>query len=356
MKARQGSKASENKDIETARTRFQLFIEIIGDYPVDTYEPADIQAYVNALQYWPANLSDRPKGATPLEIIAGNLGRRKLAIALNTLKDGYVTIIKSALRYGVSHFGYDYPLEGMALRYPDLARRAQTTQPLSYAKISSLLRTGVSSGLMEEAMLPLLGLLTGRRLGLLLHMRGWDIEEKFSGVWVVNTGSVRCVEGVWTREPHKTDASLTFFVLHKFFSDIGFVEWAVAQGDAPLFPNLVRLKDPSKSGSQYMGRLFARAGIEPNRKEVFHSLRGGFIEQMRDQDVDPRSRKLQAGHELGADEHELYGFKTLTELQARRLATMALNPEIDLTVYQGLDFDQMAQTRRMSGRRRSSKD
>ncbi|WP_281977898.1 hypothetical protein [Pseudorhizobium flavum] len=353
LKARQGAKTSKNKDIETARSRFQLFVDIIGDHPVDTYEPADIQAYVNALQYWPAKLSNRPEGAAALDVIAGNLDRRKLPIALNTLKDGYVTIIKTAIKYGVSHYAYDYPLTGMTLHYPEIARRAQPAQPLSFAKISRVLATGVSSGLMEEAMLPLLGLLTGRRLGLLLHMRGSDIREKFSGVWVVHTESVRCVDGVWIREPHKTDASLTFFVLHKFFSEIGFVEWAVAQGDSPLFPNLTRLEDPSKSGSQYMGRLFARAGIEQNRQEVFHSLRGGFIEEARDQAVDPRSRKLQAGHELGADEHELYGFRTLTELQARGLADMRLNPEIDFTMYRGIDFSRMAQAQRVSGRRRS---
>ena len=72
---------------------------------------------------------------------------------------------------------------------------------------------------------------------------------------------------------------------------------------------------------------------------------------MRDQDVDARSRKLQAGHEIGSDEHELYGFKTLTERKARSLARLELNPEIDFSVYQGLDFDAISKNTRQEGRR-----
>jgi hypothetical protein len=111
--------------------------------------------------------------------------------------------------------------------------------------------------------------------------------------------------------PIRTDASTTFFVLHDFFRRIGFIEWALAQGDSFLFPQLTKLKDPSKSASSYMGRLFRRAGLEANRKEVFHSRRGSSIEQMRDNKVDPRDRKLQAGHKL-EDEHDLYGFRAIS--------------------------------------------
>lgn len=61
-------------------------------------------------------------------------------------------------------------------------------------------------------MLPLLGNLTGRKLGLLVHLTGTDIRLKRPGVWVAQTsGIVLTEQGVWKRVPIKTDQSTTFF-------------------------------------------------------------------------------------------------------------------------------------------------
>lgn len=154
---------------------------------------------------------------------------------------------------------------------------------------------GVGRGLLDEAMLPLLGHLTGRRLGLLVHLTGDDIREKYKDVWVAQTSGTIKIGKTWRRVPIKTEASSTFFVLHGYLKEMGFVDWAVARGDQFLFPELMRLVDPSKSASS-MSRLFEKAGVTEKRKEVFHSLRGGNIELMRDNKVDTRDRKLQAGH------------------------------------------------------------
>jgi integrase len=200
-------------------------------------------------------------------------------------------------------------------------------------------------------MLPLLGQLTGRRLGLLVHLTGNDLREKYPGVWVAQTEGIVLLEGAWTRVPYKTQASTTFFVLHEFLHEIGFVEWAMSKGDGFLFPQLMGLHDPSKSASQYMRRLFERVGIESGKGEVFHSLRGGQIEDMRDAKVNGRDSRLQAGHAVGDDEHSQYGFMSLTEKRARELARLPLNPEIDYSPYRGLDFATLYQAKRTYGRR-----
>ena len=84
--------------------------------------------------------------------------------------------------------------------------------------------------------------------------------------------------------------------------------------------------------------------------EVFHSLRGDGIDDMRRQEVDNRARRLQAGHELG-DEHDKYGFRALNREDCQRLANLPLEPEIDWSVFKGLDFDALARGRRSRGRR-----
>ncbi|MGO8499009.1 hypothetical protein ACC785_33955, partial [Rhizobium ruizarguesonis] len=302
-----------NKDIGTARFRVNLFIELIGDHPVDTYSVTDVQAYVNLLKYWPANKDERPNTMSAREILRDNSDLHLEPLSIKTMREGYVTIIKSVVAYGERNLDFRNQIRGARIDYPETARPTVPSEPLAYHKTSQLLLTGVRTGELDYAMLPLLGLLTGRRIGLLIHLKGSDIREKYKGVWVAQTAGIVNVGGVWKRIPYKTDASITFFVLHQFLVEIGFVEWAASLGDRFIFQELVRLADPSKSASQYMGRLFARAEIKETRSEVFHSLRGGYIDESRDQDVSPRDTKLQVGHEVGADERDMYGFRAITD-------------------------------------------
>jgi DNA replication protein DnaC len=112
-----------------------------------------------------------------------------------------------------------------------------------------------------------------------------------------------------------------------------------------------------------MNRLFEYAGIKQrNRKgedgeaggrEVFHSLRGGNIDDMRDAKIEARDRRMQSGHQVGSDEHDNYGFMNLGERQARQIAELPLDPGIDFSVFRGLDFDRIARRKRVSGPSRS---
>lgn len=347
---RQSGKSGKSTDLDIAEFRLNMFVELIGDHPIDTYTPTDLQAFIELLKFWPARQRDRDESLTPREIIAGNRDFHLETLALKTLQEGYVAVVKTAFGSGTTTYDYANPVAGARLVYPDSARDPLRTEPLSVKKIGLLLKTGVEQGMMDTAMLPLLGLLTGRRLGLLVHLQGIDFREKFEGVWVAQTGGIVYRDGVWRRVPYKTDASVSFFVLHNFLAEIGFPQWAKEQGDAFIFRELMRLDDPSKSASSYMSRLMEEAGIKDVAQEKFHSLRAGFISTSGDKGIEPRDRKLQAGHELGADEHELYGFQTLTETKAHQIAYMPL-PDVDLSPYRGLDFDKLARAERTRGRK-----
>lgn len=362
---RETNTSPDDKDIKTARFRASLFLELIGDHPVDTYSVTDLQAYVNLLKHWPADKDERPETKTAREILKDNHDLHLAPLSKKTMREGYLTVVKAIFGYAERHDGLTNHIRGAKLDYPDTARPSIPSEPLAYHKITQLLQFSVQTGELDYALLPLLGLLTGRRLALLVHLRGSDFREKFKGVWVAQTPGIIQVGEVWKRVPYKTDASITFFVIHDFLVEIGFVEWAVSLGDRFIFQELMKLADPSKSASQYMGRLFERAGIKPPAKkgtkrgktessrEVFHSLRGGFIDETRDQEISERDSKLQVGHEVGTDEHGKYGFRSITEKMARKIASMELNPEIDLTSYRGLDFGKMDRKKRSSGRKSS---
>lgn len=344
------------RDLGTAESRLVLFIELIGDHPVDTYVPADLQAFVNQMQYWPGDNNQRDPGLTPWEVIEDNKDLHLKPLAEKTLKEGYLAVVKAAIRSAITAGGFSDPFAGAKIKIPKTAASPRKATPIGTSKMNALFRTGIESGLMEDIMLPLLGHLTSRRLGLLIHLRGNDIREQFPEIWVGQVTRLAQFNGIWTTIPVKTQDSERYFVLHDFLQEIGFIDWATRQGSTFLFPNIMKLADPSKSGSSYMQRLFKKAGIKPKfgeestgRREVFHSLRSGNIQDMRESGVDPRDRRVQAGHSAGTDEHDLYGFDVATEKEARKLKALPLDPEIDYSIFRGLDFEAIANRRRVAG-------
>jgi integrase len=340
------------KDIQTAEGRIKLFIELIGDHPVDTYTARDLQAYVNKLRYWPSDPKRRPSQLPAEAVIESNRDLRFKPLAKATLQDGYLAVIKPVFGRAATRFEFINPMIGVRLNYPDTAKASRPVEPLGAAKISAIFKTGIESGYLDLALLPLLGHLTGRRLGLLIYLRGSDIREKYEGVWVANTAGVIFGDGSWQRIGYKTDASLSFYVLHDILREVGFIQWAQAQGDRFLFPELMRLVRPANSASSYMQRLFQRAGIKPGNREVFHSLRSNKIAELQDNhEIDGKTARLQAGHSLGDDEHTLYGWRYLSEPRARQLATLALDPAIDFAQFKGLDYKSLAAAKRRNGKR-----
>jgi integrase len=344
-------KPSDEKDIRTAEMRLNLFIELVGDHPIDTYSPADMQAFIDLVRYWPAKVNERMENATAREIIEDNCPPKYQPLALKTLREGFVAVVRSALLFGAKKHSLTSSIAGARYEYSKTNRRPIATEPLSASKITTMLAAGLEGGLLDEAMLPLLALLTGRRIGLLVHLKGRDFRRKFDDVWVAQTAEIVYVDGFWKRVPIKGEASMSYFVIHEFLVEIGFVEWAVSRGDDFIFSELMRLKDPAKSASSYMGRLMRRTGVKEAKGEVFHSFRAGYISHTRKEKISERDSKLQVGHALGDDEHELYGFKNLTEDMAIEFAALPLNPKIDLSGYRGLDFNKLAAAKRGPGRR-----
>ncbi|RFC62296.1 hypothetical protein DYI37_15765, partial [Fulvimarina endophytica] len=247
LAAREDASGGKNKDLKTARFRRDLFIELIGDHPVDTYDGSDLQAYISLLTFWPASVAERPKHLTAREIIDRNRDLHAKPLARKALQEGYVSIVKTMIGYKVATLGYNNPFTYVRVWWPNTAAPPVSAEPLSAEKISAIFKVGVESGLLDNALLPLLGHLTGRRLGLLIHLKGHDFREKYHGVHVAQTSGITQINGVWKRVPYKTNASTNFFVLNDFLDEIGFVHWAKGLGDAFLFPELMRLADPSKS-------------------------------------------------------------------------------------------------------------
>lgn len=342
----------KGRDITTAQKRIQVFLDLIGDHPADRYSGVDLQAFVNLMAHWPSKAKHRPDNEKPFEILKRSKATNLTPVADKTLREGYVAVVKAALRSGMTKWAYPDPFAGVSLRFSKGHRKSKPTVPLSSMQLNSIFQEGVKSGYIDNALLPLLGHLTGRRIGLLTYLKGSDIREKFENVWIAETDGIVEVDHVWKRVPYKTGDSLNYFVLHDFLREIGFIDWAKRKGDQFLFPDLMRLKDPAGRASSYMGRLFEKAGIEKGKREVFHSFRSGMIDDMRSKKIDDRARKMQVGHALGDDEHSNYGSRVITEDHAFEIAFSPLSERVDYSIFKGLDFDKLALNRRVKGHRR----
>lgn len=349
----------DHPDIPSLILRRQVFLDVIGDRTPDKYFPSDLQNFVNRMQYWPANVTKRAdmQNRSTLEILEANKHFELQPMAENTMMKGYVANIRTMMRHRIQDLNYRDPFAGAKISLPDAYKAPKPREGVSVEVTNRVFDRGVTSGLLDEAMFPLMAKLTSRRLGLLTYLRSEDIRQKH-GVWIAQTnGIVEVVDEEtgkksWRRVPIKTSESMTFYVLHNYMDEIGLVSWMRAQ-DGFIFKEAHRHPDPSKYMSKTMQNHMKRCGAKGG--EVFHSLRGDAIDEMRDADVEGRARRLQSGHELG-DVHDQYGFRALTAKQCQYLANLPLQQGIDWDVFKGLDFDAMAARRRTRGRRPKPKE
>lgn len=349
----------DSADIPMLILRRQLFLDIVGDRTPDQYFPSDLQSFVNRMQYWPGNVSKRSEmeGKSTLEILEANKNFSLQPMAQNTLRGGYIANVRTMMRHKIQDLKYQDPFAGAKISLPKAYKPPKPREGVSLAVTNRVFHSGVNSCRLDEAILPLMAKLTGRRLGLLSYLQAEDIREKH-GVWVAQTDGIVEVKdettGItsWQRVPIKTTESMTFYVLHNYMDEIGLVTWMRAQTGF-IFRELHEHPNPSKYASKTMQNVMKRNGAKGG--EVFHSLRGDAIDEMRDAEVEGRARRLQSGHELG-DVHDKYGFRALTAKQCQYLANLPLQKGIDWDIFRGLEFDAMARSRRTAGRRPKLKE
>lgn len=349
----------KHPDIPMLILRRQVFLDVIGDHAPDQYYPSHLQTFVNRMQYWPANVTKRSEmdGKSTLEILEANKNFGLQPMAENTMRNGYIANIRTMMRHRMQDLKYQDPFAGAAISLPQAYKPPKPREGVSVEVTNRVFSNGVKSGLLDEAMFPLMAKLTSRRLGLLTFLHVDDIRQK-DGVWIAQTNGIVEVQDeqtgkkTWRRVPIKTSESMPFYVLHNFLSEIGFVAWMRSRSGF-IFEMAHEHSDPSKYMSKVMQNHMKRCGAKGG--EVFHSLRGDAIDEMRDADIEGRARRLQSGHELG-DVHDKYGFRALSARQRQHLATLKLQDDIDWSVFRGLDFDAMAKRRRGRGRRPKLED
>ena len=344
------TRGAHHDELKYVRHRKAVFIAICGDRPVTAYTAADIQTFMNRARFLAPNQSKLPGYdiANVLEYISDAEATGAPGLSESTLTNNYVAKVKTIIRAACDAAELPYMLGGRRLKVPKGVPKPKAKFLVDHDAANRLFTAATASGLLAETMLPLLGYLTGRRLGLLAFIQGEDIHQH-DGVWLVTPRDiVRDNQGNWVTVPFKTGESLTSFVLHDLLVRIGFVDWARRQGGF-IFSSLHETKDPADTASKRMCRLYDKAEIDRATYKMFHGLRHAKINCDRDLGIASRTTRLQVGHEL-IDVHDAYGGAQMRRSELHTVAYAELPTEIDFTAFSGLDFDRLAAARSSAGR------
>ena len=344
------TRGAHHDELKYVRHRKAVFIAICGDRPVTAYTAADIQTFMNRARFLAPNQSKLPGYdiAHVLQYISDAEATGEPGLSERTLVNNYAAKVKTIIRGACDAAELPYTLGGRRLNVPKGVPKPKAKFLVDHDAANRLFAAATTSGLLAETMLPLLGYLTGRRLGRLAFVQGEDIHQH-DGVWLVTPRNiVRDDRGNWTTVPYKTGESLTSFVLHDLLVRIGFVDWARRQRGL-IFSSLHETADPADTASKRMCRLYDKAKIDRAIYKMFHGLRHAKINCDRDLGIASRTTRLQVGDEL-LDVHDAYGGIQMRRSELHTVAFAKLPPEIDFMVFSNLNFDTLSAARSTSGR------
>lgn len=320
------------------RRAVRAFVAIVGDKTVDKYMPSDLQKFTATLGLLPStwNTDKRLRDLPPLEIIE----RAKTIRDLNPISKTTVSEYLAEFRHVWKAIRATYPDQVRALGHEDVtitlprsAARPVAREGLDVAKLNVFLARAARERRPDDRFLPLLGVLTGARLGELVGLQVSDVRP-FETHWTLSlVDDIEGEDGETEERQIKNDGSRRVIALPDAIVGTGFLEWVGSLRGGTLWPQLSRAARPHAAASKRLVRTMKELGIHAPRGQTFHSLRHGYKDWLRSQKVEPRTIDLQVGH-AHKDVSEMYGSKRLRPDEIKTLATLPLPEGLDLTPYQ----------------------
>jgi len=314
---------------------FRAFIDVIGDKPLKDYLPSDLQTFATVLGRVPAN-------RTKFRAFTG-MSLREMADANDRLKapharlaesaiEGYVAEVRAVWRATTASVRDVRDLGSASITMPRSAAPSVDRQGLRSDKLNPWLAAAANRPMSEPHFrwLPLVGLMTGMRLGELVFLQGTDFVE-VEGNLVIDLQRPIIVNGRERPRPLKTKTSRRLVAVHQLLHDVGFVEWAM-QRKGWLFDAFHTAKDPADAAQKRMAYWMKELGIHSRQSGVFHSLRHNTKAWLRIH-VGERTADFQCGHApsgVGAR----YGFRLLEPEEVQQIMQAPLPRGLDFSPYQ----------------------
>lgn len=315
----------------------RAFIGIIGDKRVSEYKPTDVQTFATTLGLLPKTWSTdaRFRDLLPLDIIKRAEHVRGWKPISRTTVAEYVAEFRNVwkvIRATYPHDVLSLAHEDLWITLPRSASRATERDGLPVDHLNRFLEVAAAKRRPDDRFLPLLGMLTGARLGELVYLQASDLR-RHDGHWTLSlVDDIEDDDGMLVERQIKTRQSRRVIALPDIISNTGFVEWVQGIKAGTVWPQLFRTERPHATASKRMARLMKEAGVHVELTRTFHSLRHGYKDYLRSMKVEIRTIDLQVGHALDSVSAS-YGSKTLRPDEIDTLARLPIPVGLDLSVY-----------------------
>lgn len=390
--AKKNQLGNGNTEIEYFRRRIDAFIALVDDKEISAYHIADLGEFATRLSFLTkdyaterqkktrseAPLSREERAKYLLQVVEGNEKdpnyRRAASISYKTIKVNYVGKIKTVIRWLCAKEKVPYPFVYDKIFVPKEVPESKIRFALDTGALHKVFAKATSRcehKRPEDVWLPLVGYLTGARLGELVYLQPLDIRQ-YGGVWIFELTTQTSDQNGAMNRKIKNSESRRIVAVHNELVRLGFVDWAREQGTRGheyVFPRLhENIKRPAHAASKRFQRLFGALRDDDSTKSendtsrfgkhVFHSLRHSFKDWLRSYEIAERTIALQAGHSLDGIALQ-YGSKILRTDELKRIVNLPLIEDLKLDAYEGVAARLRPQIKRNSPakprRKRASK-
>lgn len=332
----QAQKGKGATTLEKYRHSLGEFFELVGDRPLASLVRDDMREYCRVVHRLPKNRTrvKAYKGRTMQQVLAMPKPPETDLLTSGAIDDRFVSVC-TLLNWLADEYPVTLPHLAQLKKELEVDRKAPTP-PKRRAYTEEELRllfepTVYTSRKMKKSWqywLPLMGLLTGARLGELCQLLITDIKQGgASGVWYFDINDVE--EG----KRLKSLAARRVVPIHPALIELGLlrrVQMLQKRKEPRLFPGLFLYSDPknpAKAPSKWFSDFRQARGLGAGPGEVspltYHSLRHTFITRCKHQRLDRIAMKEIVGHEPGEFDDVTAEYEGPDRLQTLNDAVMA---------------------------------
>ncbi|WP_458774156.1 tyrosine-type recombinase/integrase [Desulforhopalus sp. 52FAK] len=281
---------------------FKLFVEIIGDIPVESIDKPMMRRFKDTVASLPPNMrkDKRYRNKSIKQILRM---KPEKTISTHTINK-YLSRLSNLFNYGVSHgFISANPANGLKVKLkgrPDEERQAYSSDDLRKLFGSSeYSRRSFKHS--YQYWVPLIGLYTGCRLEEICQLHLEDIS-KTDSVWIFDINESK-------EKSLKNLSSTRVIPVHPKLVELGLlkhIELLRQQGENRLFPELRKRRDGySQDVSRWYQRFKQKFGFDSSKN--FHSFRHTFITHLKHKQIDPFMIHELDGHTIQSETMGRYG-------------------------------------------------
>lgn len=336
---------ASDKKVRTDGNRIRDFVDFAGNRPVNKYRYSDFQSFANLLARLPANYIKEPRLREMTREQAADYNdslppdRHFETLAGKAIDTNYFSPLRMFFRAMGAEHDFRSPLADITITIPIGAKESVERSPFSVDDLNVWFVAAAKETRADLKWLPLLGTLTGARVGEMIHLQGKDIYEIKPGLWVADLETeLAAPEGGNKKRQIKNKSSRRLFALHDALQETGFIRYCQSRGPEEwLFPHAFRhgkkpVADPAGAASKRLNGRLKVVGIHKPLETTFHSSRHTAKDIMRIAKVDPRTADRQTGHAMKSVADD-YGSKRLRVDEVEVLAVLPLPEGLDWSPY-----------------------